>query len=339
MPVGLIGLLAVGGCASGGGGGGVTEASGVRGTAEAPSAGIVAGGGATQQATARSAGEGKPIALVGERPVTISDLSAPLSELAGSVALREYALDTALDRELAAANLRIGPADIAREREALLANLADESRVSMDQAERLLERVRASRGLGPVRFDQLLARNAKMRALVREDVVITPELLEREVALQTTPRARIRLLLNSSQREAAAARDRVLAAPAGLRSATFAEEAIARSTDASAGAGGLVEAIHASDPGVPGAIRAALGTMQTGDISDVLAIDGGFAVVLFEGQAPAAMAEGTPRAAIERRLRGRLERLAMDALGQRLVRESNVRVLDNSMSWSWENAR
>jgi hypothetical protein len=338
MLVGLIGFGAAcaGGCASGSGG--ASESPGVRGSADAPAPGMVAAG-TTQQNAPRGNSEGKPIALVGERAMTMDDLSAQLAELAGGVALREFALDAALDRELAAANLRVGPADIAREREALLANLADESRVSMDQAERLLERVRASRGLGPVRFDQLLVRNAKMRALVRDDVVITPELLEREVALQTTPRGRIRLFVNSSQREAGAARERVVAAPAGLRSATFAEEAIARSNDSSAGAGGLVEAVHASDPGVPAAIRAALGTMQAGDISDVLAIEGGFAVVLFEGQAPPAMPEGTARSTIERRLRGRLERLAMDALGQRLVRESNIRVLDSSMSWSWENAR
>jgi parvulin-like peptidyl-prolyl isomerase len=291
-----------------------------------------------REAAGRS--DARSVALVGEKPVALDDLSAQMAELAGAVALRELALDAALDRELAAANMRVGPAEAARERELLLTNLSEESRVSGDQAERLLERVRANRGLGPVRFEELLSRNAKLRALVRDDVVITPELLDREFALQTTARARIRLLLASGQRDAAIARERVLGAPAGLRSAAFAEEAIARSTDASAPAGGLVPAIHASDPAVPGAIRSALATLRPGDVSDVLAVEGGFAVGLLESDAPAAMsADGASRAVIERRLRGRLERLAMDALAERLVRESNVRVLDGSLGWSWESAQ
>jgi hypothetical protein len=296
-----------------------------------------------QQIAARDAGgrgDGRSVALVGEAPVALGDLAAQMAELSGGVALREWALDAALERELAAVNMRVAPAEAARERELLLANLAEESRVSSDQAERLLERVRANRGLGPVRFGELLSRNAKLRALVRDDVVITPELLDREVTLQTTPRSQIRLLFTSNQRDAASARDRVMGAPSGLRSAAFAEQAMVQSTDASAAAGGLVPPIHASDPAVPGAIRSALTTLRPGDVSDVLAVEGGFALVLLEGNAPAAMSgDGASRAAIERRLRGRLERLAMDALAERLVRESNVRVLDGSLGWSWENAR
>jgi hypothetical protein len=335
MLVGWVGLLAagVGGCVGGSG------SARDRGAAQPPPTREASSTEAAGSSMARVGGDDRPIALVGESPVAFADLSLQMAELAGGVALRELALDAALDRELADAGVRVGPAEATRERELLLANLAEESRASADQAERLLERVRESRGLGPVRFGELLYRNAKLRALVQRDITITPEMLDREVTLQTTARARIRLLVTVGQREAAAARERVLSAPAGLRSATFAEEAIVRSTDASAGSGGLVEAIHASDPAIPAAIRAALGGMRANDVSDVLAIDGGFAVVLLEGEAPAAMAEGTPRAAIERRLRGRLERLAMDALAQRLVRESNVRVLEGSMAWSWENAR
>lgn len=332
MLVGLAGLLAMGS-------GGCAGSSGAASQPASDSARLAGNADPARPSGPRGGGDDRPVAIVGESPVAFADMSLQMAELAGGVALREFVLDAALGREIASAGVRVGPAEAARERELLLSNLAEESRVSGDQAERLLERVRVSRGLGPVRFGELLYRNAKLRALVQNDIAITPELLDREVMLQTTARARIRLLVTVGQREAAAARERVVSAPTGLRSATFAEEAIVRSTDASAGAGGLVEAIHASDPAIPAAIRAALAGMQAGDVSDVLAIDGGFAVVLFEGQAAAAMPEGTPRAAIERRLRGRLERLAMDALAQRLLRESNVRVLEGSMAWSWENAR
>ncbi len=286
---------------------------------------------------------GRPVALIGNQAVSFDALALRMAELGGGRILEELALDRALDAEMGRAGIRVSASDIAREREMLIANVGEESGTGADQAERLLDRVRASRGLGPIRFDELLTRNAKLRTLVRDQITITPELLEREVMVQTLPRIRIRLLVNTNQNTVAQARTSVLASPANLRPAVFAEAAMGLSTDSSAPVGGLLPAIHAQDIAVPSTIRDALGRLQPGEVSDLLALDQGFAIVLMEGPARAAIGGGSRdadvRAQVERKLRGRLERLSMDILAERLVRESNVRALDASLGWSWENLR
>jgi hypothetical protein len=72
----------------------------------------------------------------------------------------------------------------------------------------------------------------------------------------------------------------------------------------------------------------------------VLAVDKGYAIVLLESVTPpdaATLAQES--AVIESQIRSRRERQAMDALGQRLIRESHMRLLDRSLQWSLDAAK
>ncbi len=282
----------------------------------------------------------KPVAVLRDSMVTWDDLHHTLAEAAGAAALEEVILDRLLDAKAAAGGVRATDEDIAAERERLVARIAGEAGISPDQAQAQVDRVCRSRGLGPKRFSALLARNARLRALSRGDVTITPEQVDAEEKITNGERSRIRVFMHSSQAVCSAARERVLAddATTELIAARFADAAMHESTDTSSSArGGLLESVSPSDPAVPEAIANAITSLAPGQVSPVLVTGQGFALVLLEGRtAPAAV---LPRDEVEVRLRSRLERIAMERYAQQLLREAQVTVLDDSLGWSWEAAR
>jgi hypothetical protein len=276
---------------------------------------------------------------VGGDPIRWDELAPTLSEAAGAVALSEVALDRALAKRCESGAIVIGPAQVEAERAALALALAEEARADADRGEDLLARVRASRGLGPVRFEALLRRNAMLRALVRGEVVVSEEQVALEGRIASGPRCTIRVLTTPSQAVAASARSAALSGDAGSRGARFGERAARESTDqASAARGGLIEGVSPLDPAVPAPIREALATLAVGDVSSVLGLDKGFAVVLLESRG--APDERAPsREALAARVRARMERLAMDRLaGQVAASDGAVTVLDPSLAWSWQRA-
>lgn len=295
---------------------------------------LPAAGAHTADTTTRS----RTLALVGDRPIALADLQAGLIEAAGAAMLEEQVLDAALANRLEAAQLAVTPHDIEHERELLRANIQSEARVDDAQAQQLLEQVRASRGLGPTRFEAMLRRNASLRALVRETIAITPEQEAQEFALAFQPRIRARYFLHERESVVSTVRSQVLAAQSPSdRRRVLSDLAASQSQDSSAPRGGLLAPISPSDPSVPIAIRQALSRSAEGDVSDVLAVPGGFAIVLHDGQAPPDRVD-TPdaRDAVLASLRTRRERLAMDAEAQRLLREARVTILDASLEWAWQ---
>lgn len=290
------------------------------------------------QQTSANAPRGRALALVADRPLTISDVQASLIEAAGAAILEEHYLDAALAKRLQEAQRVVTPEDVERERALLRGNIQAEAQVDDAQAQQLLDQVRASRGLGPTRFDALLRRNAALRALVQDSVTVTPEQEAQEFAIAFQPRTRARYFLHERESVASSVRSQVLsAASPSDRRRLFGDLAAQQSQDSSAPRGGLLAPISLNDPSVPLSIRQALSHSAEGDVSDVLAVPGGFAVVLHDGVAPADRAD-TPdaRAALLASLRMRLERLAMDDQAQRILREARVTILDDSLAWSWQ---
>lgn len=314
------GLRGLCGCSSGGSG--------------APSDGPAAA------TSARAGGDpGRPAALVGREPLAAESLAPALLELAGAIALEEAALDRALEREIAQSGVTL-PGDAARREEALLiSGIADET--GADAAAELLDRVRASRGLGPARYAALLLRNARLRALVGGTAEPDAAQLEQEHRLAFEARKRVRVIVTPGAAAAADARHAALAQPVGdARVARFAAIAVERSADASGAAGGLVPSMSPHDPGVPAAVRGAVASLSPGDVSGVIALEQGFAVVLLEGDAPALMPD-TPanRTRVAERLRRRLERVRMDETARRLLATQGITPLDPSLAWAWDAAR
>lgn len=291
----------------------------------------------TQNTQATTSGpRQRPIALIANQPLFPDTIQPQIAELAGGLAIEEFALDTMLDKALASEGKSIDQRAINAERNALVDAMAQEAKVSPDEATQMLARVRIARGLGPARFDQLLARNAKLRLLAREQVTITPDMIAREEAFLNGPRVRIRIAVLPTQVAASTFRTNALAAPAGeQRTVRFASLALEQSVDTSAAAGGLITNVSPADPSLPPALRNALALLQPTQVSDVLALPSGFGVVLHEG----ASAPGTPidSATVESKLRSKLERLAMDAITKQYVKSAQVRILDPNFAWSWES--
>ena len=130
-----------------------------------------------------------------------------LAEAAGGEVVQEVALDYLLESELARRRLSVSERDIAAERELLAQAVVREAQASTADAERLLESVRRSRGLGELRFAALLRRNAGMRKIVAPDVGVSEEELRQAYEIRHGERFRVRVILVSSQSEAARLRE------------------------------------------------------------------------------------------------------------------------------------
>ncbi|MFM9996732.1 MAG: peptidylprolyl isomerase [Phycisphaerales bacterium] len=275
-------------------------------------------------------------AIVDNRPIAWMELRPALVEAAGAVVLEEVILDRLLDAELAARSLSITPADIDAERQGLVTALTRDARADANDAERLIERLRRSRGLGESRFTAQLARTARLRRLVAGTVVVADEEVRAAHAMRHGPSFRTRVIVLSEEREAARLWSELNQVEEGL-GVRFAEAAATRSRDPSASRGGLLGPISPGDPTFPGVVRRAIVTQAPGTLGPVLAVDNGYAILLVEERIDG---DGAAFESVESGLRAELtrrrERLAMDELARRLLSRANITVIDPALRWSWE---
>lgn len=342
-----------------------------------------AGGSTRSPSSARSAGDqagearpqpDAPAALVDGRSVSWGDLQPALAEAAGALVLGEVVLDTALEARASAAGIVITPDAIERERSLLLASMTPAGG-SADDAVRALARVRAERGLGPVRYAALLRRTALLRALVAPTISVSPEVLDEAFAIRYGEQVLVRMIVTASEREASDALQAVGAdrdpptgaVPGGeapgvqtpesdaqrreggsLRAMRFASVAAKVSTDASRSSGGLLEPFSPRDTRYPAALRALVARLSVGEIGGPIALvassDAGartsFGVVYLEERRPAqAVTLESVRASLEAELRAGLERRAMDRLADEVLRAVPVSVMDRGLGWGWERRR
>lgn len=277
-------------------------------------------------------------ATINGQQIPWSELQPLLAEAAGGTILQEVAIDQQLEGELAKRGLTVSPNDIAAERELLAQTVVREAKATPADAERLLESVRRSRGLGEQRFASLLKRNAGMRKIVAPEVGINDDELHQAYEMRHGERYRVRVILVSSQSDATRIREQLLSATDNL-SARFADEAMKSSTDSSAIRGGMLEPLSAADPLYPAAIRAAARTLEVGQISPVLGADRGFALLLMEQRLPGdGVSFEASAAELREEVRARRERVAMDDLARRMLRGSQIRAMDRSLDWGLKSA-
>lgn len=272
------------------------------------------------------------VALVdGRDAVDASTLGPALVEIAGQTALREALLDLRLRRRLADRAITVDAARIERERAVLLETLSDDAQRALE----LLGEIRARQGLGPVRFDALLRRNAGLRALVEREVTADGPGVEAMFDTLHGPRRTVRIAVFSSLADAQRFIGDLHApeVPEALRGSAlrFAELASERSLDASAARGGLLEPIARRDPSYPEPLRASVFDTAVGSAS-LPVLDGArFTVVFVVKESPA---DGTTLSAArercERLLRLSRERLLMDALARELASLDGVTVFDRA---------
>lgn len=284
----------------------------------------------------RPSSESRPAAVVGGERVDWQELRAGLSEAQGGAILEELALDRLVARELASAGVRLSSAEIEAERALLVQSMTSEAGISAAAAGDVLDDLRTRRGLGPVRFESLLRRNAGLRRLVRDGVSVTNTEIAAGLASRYGERVNTRIIVVRTEREASALRAQLkdVGSPISVR---FAELAMQNSVDASASRGGLLDPFSLEDLTYPIALRQAIQSLGAGEaLTPTVAIEGGYALVLVEGRSASPFARrGNDEAMIEQQIRLRKERIAMDQLARRLIDAAGVTVFDESLGWSW----
>jgi parvulin-like peptidyl-prolyl isomerase len=257
-------------------------------------------------------------------------LQEPLAEAAGGQVLAEWVLDRALARRLAERGLKVDDQAIAFERQMLLEGLSEDA----DEAARLLRELRDNRGLGPRRFDQLLARNASMRLLVRDGVQVSDDAVREAFELAYGQRYEARVIVVASAAEAA----RI--ARQAREGASFIDLALQHSTDASRAQGGLLPPISLADVTYPDAFRTVLRTLEPGQVSSPIALGNGFALLKLERKTQAADVKlDDVQEVLRQRVRRRDEALAMQRLARTLLEESDPVILNPTLQAGWQQQR
>lgn len=279
----------------------------------------------------RPIGESPIIALIDNQPIRQEDLAGSLYELAGRDALREEVLDRMLAARLAQRQISITPDMIRREHELFESRLADAT--DRGSAESVREQLWRARHLGPTRRDRLFRRNASLRALISGQVEVTQPEVELAVELTYGPKKLARLILLQNERDAAEVRSMLGDRPSSSDVARFAER---RSIDPTSMRGGILPAIHLSDPAYPIAVRSELQSLQPGGLSAIIPLPEGAALIYLEGDQTGTTPPPDAAERLGHELVVQRERSEMDRLARALVAEAKVSVLDRSLGWAWD---
>ncbi|MEZ6193940.1 MAG: peptidyl-prolyl cis-trans isomerase [Phycisphaerales bacterium] len=268
----------------------------------------------------------RPVAYINGTTVTDRDLQGPLIEAAGGSVLSEITLDRLIRDQLDQRGLTLTPALIEQEKANMLATLSADP----NEAVRLLNEMRARRGLGEIRFQSMLFRNAGLRLLVQDQVEVAPALVFQAYELQYGKRYRVRILVAETMAKAS---ELLIRAKAGE---SFSDLAAKNSTDVSAAQGGLLSPISPADATYPKTLRQSLEGMQIGGISDLLAVDDRFIIMKLEeilSPDPISFVDARPQ--LERTVRLETEAQLMQQTARAMLADAKVVVLDPALNKSW----
>ncbi len=256
------------------------------------------------------------------------ELRAALSDAAGAEVLREVIIDRELKRRLKADGVTITDRELAAEESLLLTTLSDDAATAI----RLLETLRDLRRLGPARYQQLLWRNAALRAIVRDEVNITDAAVEQIREVAYGPKRQVRVITTPDLPQAQYITDRVRGG------AFFGDLAVEFSSDTSAARGGLLEPVGRLEPSYPAALLQAIWALPgIGAISDPVLLDRGYAVVRLEREIEAVTPDaGTAdRETLEQLVRLNQERVLMDDLARGIIADAAVTIFDDDLNEAW----
>lgn len=293
-------------------------------------AGRSASGQSPRNAGSTAGTDAKPVAFLHGEAVVWSDLQPSMIESAGGETLAEMVLERGIDRGLAAKGIKLNDNDLAAERTMLLRALDPDA----DTATRLLNELRARRGLGDRRYALLLRRNAGLRALVRDQVQVTDAELKAQHQMEYGDGFEARLIVCDTLQEASAVVRRVHGGE------SFIDIASRESKDESRYQGGLLPVINPADASFPDAIRAAVVRLRPGEVSDPVAMDRGFAVLRLERKiAGRGRGFDDVKSELADKVRLRVERFLMEQTARTIINDAEVVVLDAALQKSWSQQK
>jgi foldase protein PrsA len=273
------------------------------------------------------ASDGKPLAYLNGEPITERALQPRLVEAAGGRVLTELVLGRLVENRLDQAGITLTDKQIEAERKLVLNSLASDE----NQSVVLLNQLRRQRGLGETRFQALLRRNAGLRQLVKDEVSVNDAAIRKAYKRRYGPRYEGRILVRPRAQQVRRLKGKL------KDGADFATLAARHSTDPSATQGGLLSPISPADATYPKIIRDTLKGLAEGAVSDVIAVEGGYAILKLERKIqarPVKLADVRDR--LKRQVRRRLQRNRMGQLARSMLSEANIVVLNSALSDRWQ---
>jgi foldase protein PrsA len=276
---------------------------------------------------ARVDGGVAPIGYLNGVMIRSDQLQPQLVEAAGGQVLFEYVLDTQLAEELKRKKITLSEEQVKREEKLMLDGLD----VDINQAQRVLSELRERRGLGPVRFKQMLYRNAALRALVAVPAELSDLALRQEFEVLYGTRYEIRIITVESPTKA----QEVLRRLRGGE--TFTDLAVQLSTDASRQQGGLLSPFNTQDESYPKAIRDQLEKLKVNQVSDPIALADGFVLIRLERK----IEGGKPnfddvKNQLTQSVNLRIQRVGMDQLVRTLMIKAQLTLTSDTYNRVWE---
>ncbi len=253
---------------------------------------------------------------MGTTSIRKEDLWVALIELGGKEALDDFALNISLESELQSRGLEIYPKDIQEEENLFFAL---DSNLNTDMLTNMLQK----KGIGNIRKKQLLWRNAALRKLIKDQVIITDDAVLRMFSIVHGAAYPSRIIVISTLDEA---NKIVKQLKSGI---PFSDVAIEESIDSSAIAGGRVNPISIADPIWPSPIREVISTIDIHSISDPIFI-GDRWVILQVTDIPIVSNTTFNDAEFEMRQLATLaqERFLMESLAQSLSEKNTIKIID-----------
>lgn len=273
----------------------------------------------------------RPVAYLDGKVVTQDQIYRLIAQAHGGEALAEILLNRAIANRLSQEQMQLTDAEIEAEGQRLLESLSSDT----DEAARLLQEMRESRGLDATRYQAMLRRNAGLRKLVRDQVTVSETAVQQAYQFRYGSRYQVRLIITDQLSNITTIRGQA------INGKSFTDLAIEHSTDSSASQGGLLSPISPVDPTYPKAVRDALPKLKLDTtqsrISPAIALDNGYALLWLENiiTKDAPLLEDV-RAELQLEVRSELERLRMRQLARTLIEQADVVVLDPSLKKGWE---
>ena len=260
-------------------------------------------------------------------PIYPDQIRTAMVESAGRRVLQEVVLDRTLERELTNNRITLADDAIAYE-EALLMRQLDPD---PDRSTRMIRMLRSREGLGPVRFAALLRRNASLRALVADQVVVSEAAITAAWDREHGPRRVARVLTVENLSDA---RDALKLIDDGE---PFGEVAARLSSDPSRSTGGLIDPVSRLDPSWPTSFRNALWSLEPGAVSSPIMINDSYVLVRFGRELPGdGITLEDAREEANEIARTAQERLLMDETARRLLEETRVDVIERTLNEAWQ---
>jgi foldase protein PrsA len=284
-------------------------------------------------------GDGDGVAVADGRMIAREELLRRLIEAHGLDMLNQLMLLELCKAETARRGLRVTEADVDREFETALDEIAREARMSSADASRenklsALQIVLQQRRISMTEYRIAMERNAHLRAVVRQDFKVDEPTLREEFARTYGERVVVRHIQVGDMRRL----NDVLNQLAGGED--FAAVARRRSENPeSAPRGGELDAFAFDDPSIPGVMREAAFALRPGEVSAPVRTDEAYHILKLERRVPPQDVKfENVRQEVEVAMRQRVEREQMARLMERLYQPAKLRVIDPTLRAQQEAA-